>query len=117
MSNNREEFTTGVKEDALKRQRHKCASCGTQLHSVRVRGHISASAPDYGEGVKFHHVIPTVGLRGPPTLENCVALCRSCHYSAHGGNTKDLSMYMDLARLPMPQKVKRIAVLYPHYNG
>lgn len=118
MSNDREEFTTLVKEGSLKRQRNKCASCGTALQVARVGGRISASAPDYGEGVNFHHIIPTLKLQGPPTLENCAALCRSCHYSAHAANTKDISMYSDLAQLPtMAQKIKRIAKLYPHYNG
>jgi 5-methylcytosine-specific restriction endonuclease McrA len=110
VSNEREEFSRDVKQKALLRQRQVCASCGFPIVGMAV--------PAFGENVHFHHVIPTMGMRGPATVENCVALCRSCHYSAHaGGRTADTSMYADIARLPMPQKIKAIAKLYPHYNG
>ena len=52
------------------------------------------------------------------TLENCVILCRSCHYSVHqGGSWRDASIYDDLDLLPMRVRIAKIAALYPHYDG
>ena len=57
-------------------------------------------------------------LGGPITVENCVVLCRACHLSAHqGGFWADVSIYDDLAELPMEEKIATIAALYPHFRG
>lgn len=40
---------------------------------------------EYGEGAQAHHR-KHIKLGGLPTLDNCVILCQSCHYSAHEGN-------------------------------
>lgn len=71
----------------------------------------------FGETAEGHHVIPHK-LGGPLTVDNCVILCKACHYSAHqGGRWSDTSIYEDLAALPMQQKIARISMLYPHYRG
>jgi hypothetical protein len=51
-------------------------------------------------------------------MDNCVVLCHACHSSAHqGGRWQDVSIYDDLATLPMTQKIEKVASEYPHYRG
>jgi HNH endonuclease len=38
----------------------------------------------FGEWGEAHH-IRHANVGGDASLENCVVICRSCHYSAHGG--------------------------------
>jgi hypothetical protein len=72
---------------------------------------------EFGERAEGHHVIPHK-MGGPISVENCVVLCRSCHLNAHqGGRWRDISIYADLARLSMPQRISKIAASYPHYRG
>jgi 5-methylcytosine-specific restriction endonuclease McrA len=78
-----DEFTVGTQQEALARQRYKCASCGTLILGL---GQVGQKAHRFGEGAHAHHVLH-IKLGGTATLDNCVILCQSCHYSAHeGGN-------------------------------
>ena len=107
-------FPAGVQQKALERQRRRCASCRTPITGL---GRSGAMQHKYGEGAEAHHVIPHK-LHGPLTAENCVILCRACHLNAHqGGRFADVSIYDDLKNLTMPEKIARIAALYPHYQG
>ncbi len=67
------EFSDHTVAAALLRQANLCGSCG--VHLLRS-----------GEGCNAHH-IRHVKFGGTNSLDNCVVLCRACHYSAHeGGN-------------------------------
>jgi 5-methylcytosine-specific restriction endonuclease McrA len=81
---NREgEFPTGTKQQALLRQKNRCASCGARIFRL---GNAAASSHKFGEGAQAHHV-KHIKFGGTASLDNCVILCQSCHYSAHeGGN-------------------------------
>jgi 5-methylcytosine-specific restriction endonuclease McrA len=106
-------FPISIQNDALKRQRGKCGSCGSPIFSVGTSG---ASAHKFGEGAEGHHVIPHQ-MGGPLTLENCVVLCKSCHYSVHrGGHWKYTEQYNFVKGLPMAQRIAAVAKLYPHYR-
>jgi HNH endonuclease len=107
-------FPPSIQVLALGRQRHRCASCGTKIASI---GRAGQATHKFGEGAEGHHVIPHK-MGGPITVENCVVLCRACHLNAHqGGRWRDISIYADVAALPMAQKIATIAKEYPHYRG
>ena len=77
------EFLPSTQQLALGRQKNKCASCGTRITALGNAGH---TGHKFGEGAQAHH-IRHVKHGGLGTVENCVILCQSCHYSAHeGGN-------------------------------
>ena len=77
------EFSMVTQQQALLRQRHRCASCGTSISRV---GEAGRNEHRFGEGAQAHHV-QHVKFGGLACLDNCVILCQSCHYSAHeGGN-------------------------------
>jgi 5-methylcytosine-specific restriction endonuclease McrA len=77
------EFTRGIQELALGRQRNVCASCGTPISKLGEAGRANHK---FGEGAQAHH-IKHVKFGGSGDVSNCVVLCKSCHYSAHeGGN-------------------------------
>jgi predicted restriction endonuclease len=98
----------------LARQKYRCASCETRIVAVDGAG---KADHEYGERAEAHHLIPNK-QHGPPTVANCVVLCRSCHYSAHrGGDWRNISMYDDIKHLPMAGQIAEIAALYPHYEG
>jgi 5-methylcytosine-specific restriction endonuclease McrA len=107
-------FPEPIQRAALARQKHRCASCGSKIYDIGQRGR---SRHQFGEGAQGHHVIAhTAG--GPITVENCVIVCYpSCHYSAHAGNWRDISIYSDIKELPMQEQIRKIAALYPHYRG
>ena len=114
MSSDHIPFPAHVQNDALKRQKFRCASCGTRILAI---GEAGQSKHKFAERAEGHHVIPHK-MAGPITAENCVVLCRACHYSAHqGGRWADISIYSDIMHLPMPQQIAKIAALYPHYRG
>nr|WP_254444475.1 MULTISPECIES: HNH endonuclease signature motif containing protein [unclassified Ruegeria] len=106
-------FPKRIQEAALKRQKSKCGSCGTKISSI---GKAGKADHKYGESAEGHHVIPH-SLGGPLTKENCVILCQSCHYSAHGGGAyrKTKRQYEDVQNLPMAQQIKKIAKLFRYY--
>src|SRR5690242_3874354 len=97
-------FPTSIQQLALARQKFLCASCGTHISGV---GESGMQSHQFGERAEGHHVVPHK-LGGPITLENCVILCRSCHMSSHqGARWRDVSIYADIARLPMPRKIAK----------
>ena len=81
--NRPEEFARNVQMLALVRQRNYCASCGERISALGLG---AQQNHHFGEAAHAHHMTP-VRLGGKATLNNCVILCQSCHYSAHeGGN-------------------------------
>ncbi|MCA1811266.1 MAG: HNH endonuclease [Halobacteriales archaeon] len=77
------EFSRKTQQLALARQGNRCASCGTGITQL---GNAGRAEHQFGEAVHAHH-IQHVKLGGSNSLDNCVILCQSCHYSAHeGGN-------------------------------
>lgn len=97
----RAEFGARVKEAALQRQKHCCASCGEQISTTKSGG---ASTHKYGEPAHAHHIVHAQ-QGGSNQPENCVILCWSCHYCAHeGGNFKSKDVMATKAD-------------FPHYDG
>ena len=96
-----EEFTQAIKQQALVRQKHRCASCGAKISHL---GQVGRKSHKYGEGARAHHV-RHIQQGGTNALFNCVILCESCHYSVHeGGHYRS-------------QVVRANPSDYPHYNG
>ncbi len=86
---------------ALWRQRFRCGSCGAAISDL---GDAGRTSHDFGEGVDAHHV-RHVQQEGDASVENCVILCWSCHYSAHeGGNYGS-------------KRVKGSSRDYPYFEG
>jgi hypothetical protein len=114
MSYDYKRMTPSIQRQALARQNFQCASCGRYISKIGQEGQESH---DFLESAHGHHMIPNM-MGGPPTVENCVVLCQSCHLNAHqGGSWKDISIYSDLKELSMAKKIEKIAALYPHYWG
>jgi len=83
MGGRRQEFSRETQELALRRQGGLCASCGTPISAI---GNAGQAAHKFGEGAQAHH-IKHAKFGGTNHVDNCVALCQSCHYSVHeGGN-------------------------------
>jgi 5-methylcytosine-specific restriction endonuclease McrA len=77
------EFSRRTQQAALKRQKNRCASCGTPISAL---GEAGRAEHQYGESAQAHHV-RHIKAGGTESVENCVVLCWSCHYCAHeGGN-------------------------------
>lgn len=77
------EFSPLTKQLALARQRNRCASCGTLISRL---GEAGRAEHRYRQGAQAHHV-RHVKFGGSDSVDNCVILCQSCHYSVHeGGN-------------------------------
>lgn len=77
------EFSLSTRQTALARQMHRCASCGTHISHL---GNAGRAEHQFGEGAQAHHV-RHVKFGGSDSVNNCVVLCQSCHYSAYeGGN-------------------------------
>jgi len=97
----------------LTRQKFRCASCGTPISTIGTSG---SATHRFGERAEGHHLIP-YKMGGPISVHNCVILCRACHYNAHqAGLWRDVSVYGDLTKLAMSDKIATIAALYPHYS-
>ena len=77
----RDEFSAGTKQQALERQGYRCASCGTKIYAV---GEAGQAKHKFGERAEAHHV-QHAKYSGLGSLDNCVVICRACHYSVHGG--------------------------------
>jgi 5-methylcytosine-specific restriction endonuclease McrA len=106
-------FSKEMQLAALERQHGKCASCGTL---IATPGKAGAAQHEFGESAEGHHMIPQK-LKGPTTVENCVVVCKSCHYSVHrGGDWKYTDQYKSIEYRPMSDKISAIARLYPHYR-
>jgi 5-methylcytosine-specific restriction endonuclease McrA len=113
MADAHQNFPAAMQKAALVRQNFRCASCGEHVAGIGNQG---ADVHVFGEGAEGHHVIPHK-LGGPISIANCVILCRSCHMSAHqGGRYADVSIYKDLWRYSMANKIEMVARLYPHYG-
>jgi hypothetical protein len=113
MTDNHQNFPKLIRKLALVRQKFRCASCGTPMTGI---GESGSGSHRFGERAEGHHLIPHKG-GGPISIDNCVVLCRTCHYSAHqGGRWRDVSIYADLTNLSMSAKIAGIAALYPHYS-
>jgi 5-methylcytosine-specific restriction endonuclease McrA len=77
------EFSPATQQLALNRQKNRCASCGARIVAL---GNAARCVHRFGEGAQAHH-IRHVKQGGLASIDNCVILCQSCHYSAHeGGN-------------------------------
>ncbi len=77
------EFSAGTKQLALTRQKFRCASCGASITALGLAG---SSTHCFGEGAHAHHM-RHLKFGGTASVDNCVILCESCHYSVHeGGN-------------------------------
>jgi hypothetical protein len=114
MSSDHRRFPAQIQKQALVRQKLWCASCDSRITAV---GEAGQAEHEFGERAEGHHVIPHK-MHGPISVENCVIVCRSCHLNAHqGGRWRDVSIYRDVAKLPMCEKIAKVAVLYPHFNG
>ncbi|MGO4337803.1 HNH endonuclease signature motif containing protein [Labrys sp. KB_33_2] len=70
----RREFSTQVRRDALKRSGMFCEALGAFYGLADGQ---RCNAP-LGYGVQFDHIIAD-GLGGEPTLDNCAAVCLTCH--------------------------------------
>jgi hypothetical protein len=96
-----QEFSTATKRLALVRQKFRCASCGT--HVTRF-GEAGRSQHPFGEVAHAHH-IRHVKFGGTNSIDNCVILCQTCHYSAHeGGNYRRGTVVGETED-------------FPHFNG
>jgi 5-methylcytosine-specific restriction endonuclease McrA len=77
------EFSDSTQKAALNRQKFRCASCGTNIERL---GDAGRDSHFFGESAQAHH-IKHIKFGGTDSVDNCVIICRSCHYSAHeGGN-------------------------------
>src|SRR5262249_46866974 len=76
----RAEFSQATMKAALARQANRCASCGTPIAMLGKRPDLH----EFGEWGEAHH-IRHARAGGDASLQNCVIICWSCHYSAHGG--------------------------------
>ncbi len=75
------DFSAATKREALHRQKNRCASCGAL---IPVLGSIGRASHPFGEGAHAHHMKHAKSC-GTASVDNCVVLCESCHYSAHEG--------------------------------
>src|SRR4030042_5448346 len=84
------EFSRHTQEMALVRQKNRCASCGETIVALGQKGR---EKHRFGEGARAHH-IQHLKLRGSNSVDNCVILCESCHYSGHEGGNYRLGTIM-----------------------
>src|SRR4051794_24186756 len=100
MSSGHTRFPASIQTRALMRQRYHCASCGLRISAI---GEAGMDKHEHGERAEGHHLIPHK-MAGPITVDNCVVMCRACHSNAHqAGRWGDISIYDDLAKLPMTE--------------
>jgi HNH endonuclease len=76
----RKEFSRKTMQAALQRQDSRCASCGVFISNLGKDPGMHV----FGECAQAHHV-RHANAGGDASVENCVLICTSCHYSAHGG--------------------------------
>lgn len=105
----RDEFTTATLQQALTRQKFKCACCGTKINGL---GQSGQKSHQYGEGAHGHHMKPCLN-GGANQLSNCVIICESCHYSVHGGGN-----YRNLGKFAIkPKHLEGDKFDFPFYSG
>lgn len=81
-------------------------------------GAAGAARHKFGERAEAHHLLPVLA-GGTAHVDNCVILCRTCHYSAHqAGRWADISIYEKRGsrRKPAYVSVKTVAAEYPFYK-
>lgn len=81
----RQEFTRLTQDFALGRQAALCGMCGTDFRRDGIPN--------------FHHVLPC-NCGGSNNLDNCVVLCKECHYAAH--NYGNYRQPLELLRKEFP---------------
>jgi HNH endonuclease len=110
------EFTSATIKAAFVRQNGHCASCGIRIWKMGREG---AMWHKFGEHAEAHHVKPVLA-GGTADADNCVILCRTCHYSAHqGGNWQDVSIYEKPGSSNKARRyvsTETIAAEYPFYK-
>jgi len=114
-SRRQREFSTRTATAALARQNGYCASCGTRIWTI---GHAGAARHRFGERAEAHHVLPVLA-GGTAHVDNCVILCRTCHYSAHqAGRWADISIYQKRGsgKTLAYVSVETTAAEYPFYR-
>lgn len=95
------DFSSATKQLALNRQKNRCAVCGERIISL---GESGKEEHRFGEAANAHHATP-IKSGGTKESDNCVIICRSCHYSIHeGGNYRHGT-------------VEYKAEEFPYYNG
>ncbi len=89
----RREFTKEIKREALRRSGMKCEAVG-EMYGFKPgqRCNVSLSV-----GVQYDHIVAD-SIGGEPTLENCAAVCMSCH----GWKTRNVDT-------PRAAKTKRLS--------
>jgi len=108
------EFSSKTIKEAFARQAGYCASCGIRIPKL---GNAGAKDHYFGERAEAHHVRPVLA-GGTAQVENCVILCRTCHYSAHqAGQWSDISIYKEIGGdTPVYASTETIAAEYPFYK-
>ena len=77
------EFSEFTKQQALARQRSLCGSCGTKISHP---GDAGKEQHRFGEGARAHHMqFIRSPFLGSASVDNCIILCQSCHYSVQEG--------------------------------
>lgn len=71
----RTEFSKQTKREALKRSGGKCEASGT-VYGLEAETRCSGSL---AVGVEFDHWPVPATDKGSDTLENCMAVCKTCH--------------------------------------
>ncbi|HEX8570981.1 MAG TPA: hypothetical protein VF699_13815 [Caulobacteraceae bacterium] len=100
------EFSTTTQKIALARQENVCASCG---EIISARGAAHQETHFFGEAAEAHHISPLGTKRSDSgrlkasRVENCVVICKACHYCAHGGNYRS--------------RIRATVADFPYYNG
>ena len=73
-TNSRREFSRATRRDALRRSGMLCEAVGPRYGFAK--GHRCNAS--LGKGVEFHHELEAE-FGGDNSLENCLAICISCH--------------------------------------
>ena len=94
-------FSRKTQQQAFVRQKFRCASCGEPISAL---GESGRAAHRFGESAQAHHM-RHVKHGGTNSVDNCVILCSSCHFSAHEGGNYRFGT------------VDGTAEDYPYFNG
>jgi 5-methylcytosine-specific restriction protein A len=98
----RREFSAATKQAAIRRSDGRCEAVGT-VYGLSVG---TRCENDLRNGVEFDHYPIRAADGGSNALDNCVAVCRTCH--RFKTNTFDLPMVAKSKRLrrerPLPRR-------------
>jgi hypothetical protein len=81
----RREFSKAVKRAANRRAHGLC-----ECHRVPQLGRPKGCGRPLGPGNRFHEHIHPDGAGGPPTLDNCAVLVKTCWHEKTGGYDQPL---------------------------